>query len=439
MSAPRTCSSCSAPLEEGVSFCSECGAKLQAPQKASAGKHTMLGISPEALAALTRAAADASAKLRSQSAAADDDPQLDAGRRTDTGISEPPRGQMGRTVLGMTPPPATVSAAVAKAAEQRRGPGPASAGGAAKPLAKTMFGVGGVRQPPPAAQGPQGASGTLPTGAGAGAKGGKPGSKTLFAGGPLETTARMAEGRSTPLVGTPVPAAQQNAQPAAAPAPVQPRGSGRAGAGDLARTHFGSADTPVAPEAAPAGSVGPEGSATPPAHARGGSHTLLGLEDDAPPADDAAARPPSAAASTSFQLTGASASVWDRAQRSSDHARESYVKAESTVPPVRSGISPAKLLLVAVLLLAAGALAVLSTLRRGPEVQVRVASEAGRDTLEFEVPGAVGRHRSSCSTPGGAAPPRPSLHRQSLRSGGPASSRPRCGPWRLPTSSRARG
>ena len=393
MSAQRKCPSCSSPLDEAVSFCSECGAKVppqptpqQAPQHAKAAKHTMLGVTPEALAALTRAAASAAAGAKAAPAApapapADDEALYDAGRRTDTGISEPPRGQMGRTVLGMTPPPQTLAKATAKAMEQRRGATPASGAASgsaqAKPLAKTMFGVGGAAWP--ASQVVRGgAAATTQAGSAASADerpAGKATQKTLFSGGPLQSTARMAaEGRSTPLLGAPVPVSQLNA----APAPT----TGTRPADDLTRTRVGSADTPEAVSAAVAAGVGMGGGARNPR----GSHTLLGLEDDAPAVGEVAARPASLEPG-GLQLTGASASVWDQAEQG-PLPRESYVKAESTLPP-RAGIAPGKLLLVVVLLLAAAALALLAMLRGGPEVRVRVASEAGKDTLEFEVPGAV--------------------------------------------------
>lgn len=331
MSVARTCPSCSAPLEAGVGFCSECGAKVEAPPKAAPAKHTMLGVSPEQLAALTRAAAAAKAKAGS---AREPEPEPDAGRSTDTGISEPPRGQMGRTVLGMKPPPATVAAALAEAVEKNR-QAPAGSAAASKPLAKTMVGVGASVGPVPAG----GATAASPAHASAaGPAAGKLPQKTMFAGGGAEITARLGgDGRSTPMAGVPVPPAVL--EPAALPAAQ-------------------------------------------PVRAPKPSHTLMGLEDDAPAVAESA--PPSGRAQT-----GASASVWDQVDDAPNAPREPYVEAESTLPPVRAGLSPGKLLLVGLLLLVAAALAVLATLRSGLEVRVRVASEAGRDTLVFEVPGAV--------------------------------------------------
>jgi hypothetical protein len=362
MSAQRTCPSCTAPLEEGVGFCVECGTKVDAPPKSAAAKHTMLGLSPEQLAALTRAAAATKA-----GPALPREPIPDAGRSTDTGISEPPRGQMGRTVLGMTPPPAaTVAAALAQATDKRSTvAGGASAG---KPMAKTMFGLGLSGGPTPGAQPPgarAAATNPMPASAAAPA-GGRPAQKTMFAGGaggPAGATARLGGGRSTPMGGLPL------AAPSAEPEPSAELES----SSDLERTRFGAAETPVAePSDAP---LAPRSSRA--------SHTLMGLEDDAPEVDSHASQ------SAPLARTGASASVWDQADDALDSPREPYVKAESTLPPVRTGIAPGKLLLVAVLLLAAIGLAVLATMRGGPEVRVHVASEAGHDTLQFEVPGAV--------------------------------------------------
>src|SRR6185436_13840687 len=97
MAAARTCPSCSSPLDAGVTFCQECGSKvpLGAGQAKAPAKHTMLGVSPEALAQLTQAAKAAAASAAAAAASTRTEPEPDAGRTTEAGISEPPRGQMG--------------------------------------------------------------------------------------------------------------------------------------------------------------------------------------------------------------------------------------------------------------------------------------------------------------------------------------------------------
>jgi hypothetical protein len=378
MSVQRKCPSCSAPLDAGASFCSECGTKVEAPPKAAPAKHTMLGVSPEQLAAMTRAAA-AAAKSASASAAVPpvDDPEADAGRSTSTGISEPPRGQMGRTVLGMTPPPASVASTVAQASEKLRNGGTLVGNTAGKPHAKTMFGVGALAAPRQSTPPSSSASSSA-----AGSAAGKVAQKTLFTGAAgLGITRNPLEQRSTPLVGVPVPAAQLPTAPAS-PAAAS-TASAAPSEGDLQRTQFGSADLPAALES----------SASLLARSSRGPHTMLGLEDDAPGVGPVASSsaPPSAGSSHGFERTGGAASIWDHAEQVAGRSlSEPYVKAESTLPPVKSGMSPGKLLLVLVLFLAAVGLALLATFGgSGPDVRVRVASEAGRDTLEFEVPGAL--------------------------------------------------
>lgn len=116
-----TCQHCAAALQHGTYFCSECGKAVPAATDQKAPKGTMLG----------------GAALVPPSAPAAPD---DIGRTTAAGLSQPPRGQMGRTMLGipLSPVPPAPDAAPQAAAPA---PAPASSSGAKRSMARTMLGL----------------------------------------------------------------------------------------------------------------------------------------------------------------------------------------------------------------------------------------------------------------------------------------------------------
>jgi hypothetical protein len=89
---PASCPHCSAPLTGDTYYCGECG-KAVKPSDRPATRHkpTMMGTSLGPLPPLGA----------SPPAPKSVDPASDAGRTTQEGMSEPPVGQFGRTVLGL--------------------------------------------------------------------------------------------------------------------------------------------------------------------------------------------------------------------------------------------------------------------------------------------------------------------------------------------------
>jgi hypothetical protein len=130
--AAAVCEHCGAPLLSDAFFCGDCG-KSVVPPRNPVRKQTVLGGLPAM--SVPRAA-----------------PTLDGGttadeereRTTDVGLSEPPVGQMGRTMLGMPQPKALDPRVIAAGGGVGAGAGvaaPASQAAPAGTFAKTMLGL----------------------------------------------------------------------------------------------------------------------------------------------------------------------------------------------------------------------------------------------------------------------------------------------------------
>lgn len=132
---PTNCQHCGEPIAADTYFCGSCGKPAAPSERPGPGrKHTIMGASLGPLPGVPLA----------------DDP----GRTTEVGLSEPARGQIGRTMLGLplapaSPPPTAAGQAVPLVA----GPG-TGVGTPERRFTRTMF--GGVGQPSPdvAATGP---------------------------------------------------------------------------------------------------------------------------------------------------------------------------------------------------------------------------------------------------------------------------------------------
>src|SRR5436190_21132608 len=87
--AAAVCEHCGAALRAESFYCPECGKATEVPTPAINRKHTVLGVMPSLSVPERRVQADA---------------EPAAERTTDIGISDPPPGQLGRTMLGMPNP-----------------------------------------------------------------------------------------------------------------------------------------------------------------------------------------------------------------------------------------------------------------------------------------------------------------------------------------------
>jgi hypothetical protein len=301
---PNACEHCGAPLAGNTTFCGSCGKPVTAPKSADGGgglKKTMFGIPQQGLVIpVSPRNSVAPAPVENVSAKTEDDPsEAERGhdRSTQEGVVVPPRGQMGRTMLGVP-------------IVQAQAPGSPPAATPEANVAKTMFGLGGIEPPkPPAGPGP----------------GPGPGKNTMM--GTADT----------------------------APMPDPERGIGVTRRGHV----------PV-------------------------DHTLMSLEhaQDGGPASSGDAAPPTP--NTDRPLAGPASRPAPRMLTpytpSGDYPRDSLF---STAPaPARRGSTVAAMVLFGLLAVTAAVLAYLALADRGPDVRVHVVSEAGRDSLEFEVPGA---------------------------------------------------
>src|SRR3954462_5549718 len=82
---PAVCEHCGAALRPESFYCPGCGKATEVPTPAIQRKHTVLGVMPSLSVPERRVQPDAEVPERT----------------TDIGISQPPAGQMGRTMLGM--------------------------------------------------------------------------------------------------------------------------------------------------------------------------------------------------------------------------------------------------------------------------------------------------------------------------------------------------
>jgi hypothetical protein len=335
--AQATCEHCGAALDGKTQFCGVCGRGIAAPKapvpsenppaaaaNAPAGggaaslKKTVFGM-PQGLALPPRSSvapapvASVPSKLPGQDAP---EPSEERERSTATGVVVPPRGQMGRTMLGVP----LVNPKDAPAPSQPDFQRDAQRAGKA---AGTKMGLGGIESPVPTAPG----TGQLPT------QGGIP-KHTLMG-----------------------------------------------GAGDalLAPPHL-SGPTPVTGKTVPRGVPTVD-------------HTLMGLEEaqDGGPAPPFAVDPPAdrGADSLAVGMPAQAAPPRHGPGSSADWPRDSRDSLFSTAPAPRRGGSLLAFGLFGLLLITAGVLAYLALGSKGaPDVRVHVVSEAGRDSLEFEVPGA---------------------------------------------------
>jgi len=163
---PTNCQHCGEPIAADTFFCGGCGKSAAPPERPGpARKHTMMGASLGPVPVVPLA----------------DDP----GRTTDVGLSEPPRGQIGRTMLGLPlapagPPQAAAPPAMAPVASSGAGAAP---GAGERKFARTMF--GGVGQPLPSsvatAPMPSPAAQVVPVASGApGQQSSGPGARTMI-------------------------------------------------------------------------------------------------------------------------------------------------------------------------------------------------------------------------------------------------------------------
>src|SRR5262245_28820335 len=170
---PPTCEHCGAPLDGKTPFCGSCGKAV--PAGGGLHKQTMFGM-PQVLAPVRGSLAPA--PVASVPAKGPDEGESEQRERnTEAGVVVPPRGQMGRTMLGVVPvvqppppstpdPPRGDSQRPGKAVRTKFGLGtvesplpPAAPGGTANPaipttapvLGKTMFGTADGLVAPPAA------------------------------------------------------------------------------------------------------------------------------------------------------------------------------------------------------------------------------------------------------------------------------------------------
>jgi len=232
----------------------------------------------------------------------------DPGRTTQEGISEPPRGAMGRTMLGI--PQSPLPPVPDPSAQAARVP--------AKFPARTMLGMPNMGMPagpvPAAAPSP-------PPNAGAPPDAAPPGPRN-----------------APTLVGGSVTGPEREPEEAA-PA-------------------FGSTGASITRRSLDA-------------------NTMMGLSDDAPPAEEARLVP---------RATG---EIVRETPRRGSRPSSGRHTAASRPAGVRRGPSLLLFGLAALAFAAAVALGYLATRERGPEVRVRVATEGGNETMVFEVPGAA--------------------------------------------------
>ena len=304
---PIPCEHCGAPLDGNTTFCGSCGKPTTAAAKpvepAGGLKKTMFGIPQQGLMlpVSPRSSIEPAPVANVPPKPAEgEEPEAERDRNTAAGVVVPPRGQMGRTMLGVMPMvqpqelPAQPQTPEAPRADSRSG----------KPM-RTKFGLGGLESPLP--PGPE--------------TGSRPAALTANAGVPRHDTM------------------------------------------------LGTADTAPMSDALRVGGGTKRGVPM--------DHTLLGLEQGQ---EGAVAAAPEAAAGVSPKKSARMLTPY-----SGDYTRDSLF---STAPaPPRRG-SLAALVLFGLLLVTAGVLGYLALGERGPDVRVHVVSEAGRDYLEFEVPGA---------------------------------------------------
>src|SRR5689334_20737185 len=103
---PNACEHCGAPLAGNTTFCGSCGKPVTAPKPAEGGglKKTMFGMPQEGLAIPIPRNSVAPAPVANVPPKPDADPtEAERGhdRSTQEGVVVPPRGQMGRTMLGV--------------------------------------------------------------------------------------------------------------------------------------------------------------------------------------------------------------------------------------------------------------------------------------------------------------------------------------------------
>lgn len=342
--AQSTCAHCGAALDGKTQFCGVCGRGIAAPAGSSptaatpvpaaddsapalrggAGgggaaslKKTVFGMPQQGLVMPPRSSV-APAPVASVKAPESEPVPEERERSTAAGVVIPPRGQMGRTMLGISPmidPQASTGTAPAL----RGGATPAT-----KPVG-TKLGLAGLASPPPTAQGIPAQPVDMPPH-------GRLPQHTMIAGG------------ADALLG---------------PAHL---------AGPL----------PVTGKTAPLGVPA--------------NHTLMALDEaqDGGPAPPFAVDPPADKGADSLKLSSPAQPRMHGPGSSADWPRDSRDSLFSTAPAPRRGISLIGLALVGVLLIGAGVLGWLALrASSNPDVRVHVVSEAGRDTLEFEVPGAV--------------------------------------------------
>jgi hypothetical protein len=332
------CEHCGAPLDGKTQFCGICGKGISAPVAAAAAaataasggggaaslKKTVFGM-PQGMVVLPGRSsvapapvASVPAKTSGQHHDAPEPEPAERERSTAAGVVMPPRGQMGRTMLGVP----LVTPQDAPSSSQPEAPRSDSPR-AGKPIG-TKLGLGGLESPLPPAGG-QNQTAVLSALSG-------------NAGVPKHT-----------LIGSSADALL---------APLQ----GAMGGGNSLT-----------------GKTVPRGMPTT-------DHTLMGLEEaqDGGPAPPFAEDLPADRGADALALSTPSPS----ATSSADWPRDTRDSLFSTAPAPKRGSSWPAFALFGLLLVTAGVLGYLALGDKAPDVRVHVVSEAGRDSLEFEVPGA---------------------------------------------------
>jgi len=320
------CEHCGAPLDGKTQFCGICGKGISAPAAdagaasaaASGGaaslKKTVFGM-PQGLVLPGRSSVAPAPVASVPSTPDKDEPEPERERSTAAGVIVPPRGQMGRTMLGVP----LINPQDAPSPSQPD-PGRSDAPRVGKPIG-TKLGLGGFESPLP----PAGASGQTEV-------------LEVHAGVPKHT---LMGGSADALL------------------PLHAGGNALTGK--------------TVPRAVPTV-----------------DHTLMGLEEaqDGGPAPPFAAEPAADKGADALALSTPSPSPSATKTSSADWPRDSRDSLFSTAPAPGRGSSLPMLALFGLLLVAAGVLGYLALGDKAPDVRVHVVSEAGRDSLEFEVPGA---------------------------------------------------
>ncbi len=331
------CQHCGAPLRGDSYFCGGCGKPVAASEQGQpARKHTMLGVIPGAFAPAPPAPPAAAEPAPAEPAAPAADTASEAPppgpvqpgeRTTDVGLSGPPKGAVGRTMLGLPQrglgEPDTLHGAAPPPAE----------GGAKKTPAKTMLGLAGAAPPP-----------------------GAPAPAETPAAGPA------ARGAHT-MLGTP-----------GLQAPPRP-GAEAPAAGPAARGAHTMLGTPGLQAPSPPGEPQPAPAAEPAPRKTDPARTVLGLDDSAEPAE------------TVMKTQRASREA--PAPRASAPSQSGGRASASSVAGMRRGPAPAAVALATLSLLAALGLGYMALRGHGPDVHVRVVTDKDGESMLFEVPAAA--------------------------------------------------